>query len=667
MNKVILAILLVVIFASSGFADFNRGVMAIADSSGITWDSTHIIFQMLKHARYDVDTVYCMASATNYAPTRQAWRDSLVQYQAVVVMQSNLAGLGDTSTTGQGLPNYAIEAIYDYVNAGGQLYNFDTYQIHWIDDASDITSYLKIWGSMTIAGTAREDNIIVHGTDNIFNGYTVADRDSFDVFAGLAAVMPQYGVITAFGREVDTLVMCDETVDRPWVVAIDYGSGGYTVVWVAQYSNWLYNNYSVGTSLTFGAGHGLDYLLFAPLDRMTAANTISATMEMTRLCSATIDDTDSTQAQADINGRVIGMGLHVRNCIFLYAVDAADSAYLKAATDVGMITIVPHALEESDRIWSNAGVDWTAVEWDSIWDIVETHFIGGKLDTSGIILDIGIHSHYYSAYDGELDCTEDTLIAKFSYIDDVKSINGLLRPQGEPYNSKYFYYDWMQDEVGSKVKYTNMLWRPYYDAWDSAATPWLAPDVMGNGIHQADNAGSTDSLYYMQIALDYLLQKAQKAKAPVLFFVHGGGGSTKGMKLFSDATLDSLFDYYKAVLDTADVVMVPNLYSDMWSLYRDSIYFSEYKADKWSITYSLTQKDSTAAFPIPAYITLRRVMNDGELETERVFIPAGWKGTIKCNSKYNRSLRRWFHNPGSKANSYYIPADFHDPQHIGYF
>ena len=661
-------------------AHYHQPAAIPADSAA--FDSTGIIFQMLAWTKYDVDTIYLATfdvAGVNipYATSRAAFLDSINDYQLVINAQEKVGIWGDTASgnsAGSGLQYYHIQAIYDYVYNGGAFINLDHHlSTPYLADTALYDD--KIWG-LTIGAAATESLLIVFGgigNNNIYHPYFNVSGTTKDTVP-VAATNHFFGYypVTAIGNtNVDTLIMVEPGTDRPYLLFTEYGLGGMCAQILGSY-RWLYPKYTGLTSNTYGAGLGLDYLIFGLVEFMMSRHSVSANMEFGPFVAGQIDDMPSG-SYADITGEWFKIGMAIRQSLYLYELNAADSTELQALhlsnllsysyqardTDSGLFVRDPL----NDPTTQLSVADWGEMADSMRWSEDTTGSGDYKGYYIGLIADPTLLATAHIWGMGTNDCIIESLATwgvniTNNYLSPIADRVAKARFHGLPYYSQHIVNDWMRDSLDDNTQFIDTLWHIYYRP-DTSWGDRGAPDWMAHGVDNMTNncpcATIADTLIELASALTLNINRPQIAKFPILFYVHGTGKATyNGVRSGIYALLESMFqDSIKA---HTELIFTTERYNEMLGAHRDSVTLNSYEANRYSVSFTLVHNTAGNSMPVKLTYTVRRNINN-VIYKDVVFLPSDWDSAINVYSQFDPDDKTWYHSPGYSANSHHIMAD----------
>lgn len=695
MKKILLFAILLMMMWGNAYAGY-KNIAVIVDSTvhyhlpvaipadSAAFDSTGIIFQMLAWTKYDVDTIYlatydATGANTPYATSRAAFLDSIDDYQLVINAQEKVGIWGDTASgfsASSGLQYYHIQAIYDYVYNGGAFINLD-YHLSTPYLADTALYDDKIWG-LTVGAETDEDDIIVFGgigNNNIYYPYfNVSGTTKKTVRIAAAGHLPKYYPVTAIANtNVDTLIMFDEATDRPYLLFTEYGVGGMCAQILGSY-RWLYPKYTGLNSDTYGAGLGEDYLLFGLIEFMMSRHSVSANMEFGPFVGSQIDDMPSGQ-YANITGEWFKVGLPVRQSLYLYELNAADSTELQALHASNLLSYSYQARDSDSGLFvrdplNDPTTQLSVADWGAMADSMRwSEDTSGSGDYKGyyigLIADPTLLATGHIWGMGTNDCIIESLAVwgvniTNNYLSPIADRFAAPRFHGLPYYSQHIVNDWMRDSLDDNTQFIDTLWHQYFrpdTSWGNYGTPdWIrhgVEDIVNQCVPNC--ATYEDSLDKFRINLSFNINRPQIAKFPILFYTHGS----------QRASLEAIHGgIYKTIqnilVDSVnahpELIMTGMRYFEMLGAHRDSVTLNSYEANRYSVSFTLVHNTAGNSMPVKLTYTVRRNINN-VIYKDVVFLPSDWDSAINVYSQFNPDDKTWYHSPGYSAKSHHIMAD----------
>lgn len=652
----------------------KRGLLVLGDTLEVssdqynTADSASIIYDMINWGGYVYDSIslgdyadelFDDTASVSYADKYNNFRNYIDNYSVVLVPQRKIEDVGDTSAAAppRGLQQYMVSALVDYVYDGGCLISFDNFSPTY----NDSLGYKNLFG-WSGSGVQTTDSISVYADNYYYSPYLGATKDTRNI-DGLTRDGKEFAnipVITALGSWVDTLAVSGEGTNRPLIIAAERGLGGLAIQWLCI-GDIYHHVYDSDSLMRVGAGTDFDYLLYGQLDYALAKNCVSATFEMQGLYAGLIDDIlghDSTgeDSYRNILGGFLSIGLPVRNSYYLDRIDATDSAALQDLHTSGYLSNSYQSKDDAEYLFIDSdSSNYTSDEWDSILNIIATHE-----DTAGyshgLVIDPNLKATKWLFDTGTDSSVTDWLFAnginftdnRYGDYDDLHATYRL----GRPYESRYCGADWRTFKAESnsyQTYYIDNLWHyGYYKpngTWEPSShfDPWYASQYY---------VVNDDTVSAIKSKVGEYIEGAYRAKFGGVIYGHGSVMELAGLGTF----LEPIMPFIADTLNALNAVTVTCAYLEKLSCYRDSVYILNYTQNKNRVSFDVRHIYHNGQMPINLYYTVRKVLPDNSIATERVFLPKNWQNEISCWSEYNTKTGEWSHFPGFKAESGYIKA-----------
>lgn len=629
-------------------------------------DSTFVLFNMLAWGGYVYDSL-CLGDYADelfgdtvgavYTEKKAKFLDYIDDYAVVMVLERRIGAYGDTSssTPARGLAQYQIACIPEYIYQGGVFIGFDNWLTQWNYDS---LGYAKIFG-WAASGTHTTDSINVYPDNGFYRSYLgqshhITHIDGVNRDGKEITTVP---IITELGGWVDTLAASGEGINRPLIIAAEYGLGGMAIQWIATI-DFYHHVYDGGNNLTrFGAGCGLDYLLFAQLDYGLAKHGVSATFEMQGLYSFLVDDVIGDDSLGNDGyrqtlGRFLTYGFPTTNSYYISRMNSTDSL---ALADLNKSAILSNTYQSYDEdlslfIDTSDSTGWTTAEWDSIAAMIADHentYMTGNVVSKDFKADAWLWAT------GENYCMVDSFLSwgitfthnrRGPYPDIPSTVK-----YGRPHQTRLCAADWVSFQGDIFNYWRDRLWQYGYwkpnGYWEPGAyyDPWAAA---------YQNITDDDTVAAIKEYLGQYIEGAWRAKFGGTVYHHSPYSEVYGYA----TNLDSILPWLADTLDQLGAVFVTNMYLEQLSCYRDSVYVMDYRSDKNRVTFTLKHIYNQGVMPIDLYYTARKVMADNSIAMERVFVPKGWRNQIMCRSEWDPKKKQWAHFPGYKARTGKVKA-----------